>query len=209
MPPGVIGHHIATLWIHPRIAGTEKLKGFYFCDLTVCTQASAPACAAECGNVSQTLGRGCGVGRGLGIGVPLGVGVGRGVAVGVAVVVAVGVGVGVPPSVTVRVTGTATKGRTGSLRPMQTLAWCVPTVRSLASMCTVTCLQGLFRGRLTLGSQYEAPVRRRKASALVSASAIGRTLFSELKPLPLHEISCLVASISRVRNRRFGGKSGQ
>jgi hypothetical protein len=153
MPPGVIGHHIATLWIHPRIAGTEKLKGFYFCDLTVCTQASAQACAAECGNVSQTLGLGCGVGRGLGIGVPLGVGVGRGVAVGVAVVVAVGVGVGVPPSVTVRVTGTATKGRTGSLLPMQTLAWCVPTVRSLASMCTVTCLQGLFRrGRLTLGN---------------------------------------------------------
>src|SRR5882724_3072609 len=83
-------------------------------------------------------------GRGEGVGRRRGVGRGRGVALGVTVgvpvgiAVAVGVGVGVPPPVTVRVTGTATRGRTGSLLPTQTLAWCVPTVSSLASMCTVT-----------------------------------------------------------------------
>jgi hypothetical protein len=123
--------------------------------------------------MSQGLGRGCGVGRGLGIGVPLGVGVGRGVAVGVAV--AVGVGVGVPPPVTVRVTGTATKGRTGSLLAMQTLAWCVPTVSSLASMRRVTSSPssggmlpeaGLSESQGTSvgGTQgaLDAPVRRRK-----------------------------------------------
>src|SRR4029453_7533558 len=88
----------------------------------------------------EGVGRRRGVGRGLGVavGVAVGVPVGVAVVVGVAVAVAVGVGVGVPPSVTVRVTGTATKGRSGSLLPTQTSAWCVPTVRSLASMCTVT-----------------------------------------------------------------------
>lgn len=77
-------------------------------------------------------GRADGRGRGVTLGVPVGV------AVGVDVGVAVAVGVGLPPSVTVRVTGTAISGRTGSLLPMQTLAWCVTTVSSLASMCTVT-----------------------------------------------------------------------
>ena len=44
--------------------------------------------------------------------------------VGVEVTVAVGVGVGfrVLPPVTVKVTGTASKGRTGSLLPTQTFA---------------------------------------------------------------------------------------
>ena len=78
------------------------------------------------------------VGVGVGVGVEGGVAVGVGVGMGVGVGVAVGVGVGVPPSVTTRVTGTATNGRTGSLLPTQTLAWCVPTVSSLASICTVT-----------------------------------------------------------------------
>ena len=75
-------------------------------------------------------GRGGGDGRGLGLGPCRGVGVGLGVVVGVgdAVAVAVGVGVtlgvglGVPPPVTVRVTGTLTRGRTGSLLPTQTVA---------------------------------------------------------------------------------------
>jgi hypothetical protein len=87
-----------------------------------------------------SYGRGGGLGRCRGVdrGRGVALGVTLGVPVGVAVAVAVGVGVGVPPPVTVRVTGTATSGRTGSLLPTQTLAWCVPTVSLLASISTVT-----------------------------------------------------------------------
>ena len=83
-------------------------------------------------------GRGAGLSRGVRVGRGVGLGVNVGVGVGVAVGVAVGVGVGVPPPVTVRVTGTASSGRTGSLLPTQTLARCVPMVSSLASICTIT-----------------------------------------------------------------------
>jgi hypothetical protein len=89
--------------------------------------------------LARGLGRG--VGRGLGVALGVAVGVALGVTVGVivGVDVAVGVAVGVgPPSVTVRVTGTATSGRTGSLLPTHTSAWYVPGVRSLAFISTVT-----------------------------------------------------------------------